>query len=104
VKSGKPPKASSLPEAPPVHWKATCSHFKNGSSSSQAFLLLRPQAKRLVLLDTQEEVLDARFLLENEKIHSGLMLDLKFHTVVVGERIISDSLDFGGAIAEVIKS
>jgi hypothetical protein len=52
----------------------------------------------------QEEVLDARFLLENEKIHSGLMLDLKFHTVVVGERIISDSLDFGGAIAEVIKS
>jgi hypothetical protein len=49
----------------------------------------------LVLLDSQEEVLDARFLLENERIHSGLMLDLKTHTVVVGERIISDSLDHG---------
>jgi hypothetical protein len=43
----------------------------------------------------QEEVLDARFLLENEKIHSGLILDLKSHTVVVGERTISNSLDYG---------
>jgi hypothetical protein len=57
--------------------------------------MLRPQAKRLVLLDMQEDVLDARFLLENEKIHSGLILNLKSHTVVVGERIISDSLAFG---------
>jgi hypothetical protein len=95
VKSVKPSNVSSLPEAPPVRWKATCSHFQNGSSSSQAFLLLRPQAKRLVLLDMQEEVLDAIFLLENEKIHSGLILDLKSHTVVVGERIISNSLDYG---------
>jgi hypothetical protein len=67
VKAPNPANVSALPEAPPVRWKATCSHFQNGSSSSQAFLLLRPQAKRLVLLDMQEEVLDARFLLENEK-------------------------------------
>jgi hypothetical protein len=42
-----------------------------------------------------EEVLDARFLLENERVHFGLILDLKSHTVVVGERIISDSLVLG---------
>jgi hypothetical protein len=35
------------------------------------------------------------FFLKMKKIHSGLMLDLKSHTVVVGERIISDSLEFG---------
>jgi hypothetical protein len=39
--------------------------------------------------------LDARFLLENERVHSGLILDLKSHTVAVGERIIADSLAQG---------
>jgi hypothetical protein len=39
--------------------------------------------------------LDARFLFENERVHPGLILDLKSHTVVVGERIISDSLVLG---------
>jgi hypothetical protein len=95
VRASKTNSVAPLPDAPLVRWKAACSHFQNGSSSSQAFLILRPQAKRLVLLDMQEEVLDARFLLENENIHSGLILDLKSHTVVVGERIISDSLAFG---------
>jgi hypothetical protein len=95
VRASKTHSVAPLPDAPLVRWKAACSHFQNGSSSSQAFLILRPQAKRLVLLDMQEEVLDARFLLENEKIHSGMILDLKTHTVVVGERIISDSLEFG---------
>jgi hypothetical protein len=32
---------------------------------------------RLALLDMHEEVLDARFLLEKERFHSGLILDLK---------------------------
>jgi hypothetical protein len=42
-----------------------------------------------------EEVLDARFLLEKERFHSGLILDLKSHIVFVGERIISNSLVLG---------
>jgi hypothetical protein len=54
VKSSIYLKAPSLPEAPPVRWKASCSSFNDGSSTFQAFLLLRPQAKRLVLLDTHE--------------------------------------------------
>jgi hypothetical protein len=95
VKSSISLKAPSLPEAPPIRWKASCSSFNDGSSTFQAFLLLRPQAKRLVLLDTHEEVLDARFLLENERVHPGLILDLISHTVVVGERTISDSLALG---------
>jgi hypothetical protein len=95
VKSSKVTSVSSLPEAPLVRWQARCSPIHDGSRSFQAFLILRPKAKRLVLLDMQEEVLDARFLLENEKVHSGLILDLKFHTVAVGERIIADSLDLG---------
>jgi hypothetical protein len=95
VKSSAAPKSSTLPEAPLVRWKASCSSFHDGSKSFQAFLILRPHAKRLVLLDTDEQVLDARFLLENERVHSGLILDLQSHTVVVGERIISDSLALG---------
>jgi hypothetical protein len=95
VKSHAIPQSSSLPEAPLVRWKASCSTFQDGSKSFQAFLLLRPHAKRLVLLDTDEQILDARFLLENERVHSGLIMDLQSHTVVVGERIISDSLALG---------
>jgi hypothetical protein len=95
VKSSKNTTAIPIPEAPPVRWKVSCSYFQKGSPSFQAFLILRPQAKRLVLLDMKEEVLDARFLLENEKVNSGLIIDLKCHTVLVGGRIISDSLDQG---------
>jgi hypothetical protein len=92
VNSSKHKNGAPIPEAPPVRWKVSCSLFQKGSPSFQAFLILRPQAKRLVLLDMKEEVLDARFLLENERVHSGLIIDLKSHAVLVGERIISDSL------------
>jgi hypothetical protein len=95
VNSSKASNVSSLPEAPLVHWKASYTPIQDGSRSFQAFLILRPQARRLVLLDMQEEVLDARFLLENERVHPGLILDLKSHTVSVGERIIVDSLAQG---------
>jgi hypothetical protein len=101
VKSSRPMVASSLPEAPPGRWRATCSSFHDGSRSIQAFLLLRPQAKRLVLIDMNEEVMDARFLLGDERVHSALILDLRSHTVVVGESFISDSLELG---AHMLKS
>jgi hypothetical protein len=57
-----------------------------------AFLILKPHAKRLVLLDSKEQVLDARFLLLNEKVRPGQLMDLNFFTVLVGQRVISDSI------------
>jgi hypothetical protein len=60
-----------------------------------AFLILKPNAKRLVLLDAKEQVLDARFLLLNEKVCSGLSLDMQVFSVLVGERISSDSIVHG---------
>jgi hypothetical protein len=60
-----------------------------------AFLILKPHAKRIVLLDSKEQVLDARFLLINERIKTGQFLDLKIFSVLVGERIVSDSIDQG---------
>jgi hypothetical protein len=35
-----------------------------------AFLILKPNAKRLVLLDSKEQVLDTRFLLLHETVSS----------------------------------
>jgi hypothetical protein len=60
-----------------------------------AFLILKPHAKRIVLLDSKEQVLDLRFLLIDERIKTGQFLDLKNFTVLVRERIVSDSIDQG---------
>jgi hypothetical protein len=43
-------------------------------------------------LDSKEQVLDARFLLLNEKVQSGQTLDLNVFSVLVGERVVSDSI------------
>jgi hypothetical protein len=43
-------------------------------------------------LESKEQVLDARFLLLNEKVQSGQTLDLNVFSVLVGERVISDSI------------
>jgi hypothetical protein len=40
-------------------------------------------------------MIDARFLLINEKVRTGVILDIKVCTVLVGERIISDSIEQG---------
>jgi hypothetical protein len=40
------------------------------------FLLLRPQAKRMGLIDHKEMAIDAIFLLKNERIFSGMVLEL----------------------------
>jgi hypothetical protein len=60
-----------------------------------AFLILKPNAKSLVLLDSKEQVLDARFLLLNETVCSGHTIDIQVFSVLVGERISSDSIDHG---------
>jgi hypothetical protein len=38
-------------------------------------------------------MIDARFLLINEKVRTGVILDIKVCTVLVGERIISNSIE-----------
>jgi hypothetical protein len=60
-------------EPPILRWKVQCSSFVSGDWSSwrPGFLILRPLAHRLVLLDNDEILIDARFLLENESITKG---------------------------------
>jgi hypothetical protein len=98
-----PPGFSSFLEAPPVRWRVCffpMDSSKNLKESKPplgrlAFLILKPHENRIVLLDSKEQVLDARFLLINERIRSGQFFDLKVYTVLVGERIVSDSIDQG---------
>jgi hypothetical protein len=96
-----PPGFSSFPEAPPVRWRASYADLVPHSGvrdskpdlNRQAFLILKPHAKRLVFLDSKEQVLDARFLLVNEKVNPGQLLDLNIFTVLVGDRVLSDSIE-----------
>jgi hypothetical protein len=71
-----PPGFSSFPEAPPVRWRVTYDPLVSSSLgletkpafAQSAFLILKPHAQRIVLLDSKEQVIDARFLLLNEKV------------------------------------
>jgi hypothetical protein len=91
---------SSFPEAPPVRWRVTYADLDPSSVKDDSkpflnrstFLILKPHAKKFVLLDSKEQVLDARFLLLNEKVRPGQLMDLTFFTVLVGGRVVSDSI------------
>jgi hypothetical protein len=95
-----PPGFSSFPEAPPVRWRVTYADLVAPSTnkdskpafSRSAFLILKPHAKRIVLLDSKEQVLDARFLLINEKIQPGQILDLTVFSALIGDRVVSNSI------------
>jgi hypothetical protein len=54
-------------------------------------LILRPLAQRLVLLDNDELLIDARFLLENESISKGSQIELPVHKVIIGDQIPQSS-------------
>ena len=56
------------------------------------FLLPRRCAKRLVLLDFDEQVIDARYLIEGELVSSGNMIELSYHKILEGDRIFSEVL------------
>jgi hypothetical protein len=75
----------------PLRWKAWCSSFVNGNWSAErpGFLLLRPLAKRIVLLNQEEVLIDAHFLLEGETISNGVKIELPIHRVRVGDLILS---------------
>jgi hypothetical protein len=49
-------------------------------------------AKQIVLLNQEEVLIDAHFLLEGESISNGAKLELPVHRVIVGE-LISYSKD-----------
>lgn len=95
-----PPGFSSFPEAPPVRWRVTYADLVTSSNNKDskpalnrsAFLILKPHAKRIVLLDSKEQVLDARFLLLDEKIQPGQLINLTVFTALVGDRVVSDSI------------
>jgi hypothetical protein len=44
-------------------------------------------AKRLVLLDDDGTLIDARFLLEGELIDSGVAFEMPVHKVIVGKKM-----------------
>jgi hypothetical protein len=46
-----------------------------------------------VLLDAKEQVHDARFLLLDETVCTSHSLDIQVFSVLVGQRISSDSID-----------
>jgi hypothetical protein len=86
----------------PLRWKVSCSPLGlHSASSKSAFLLLQPQAKRLILLDLDEVIIDARYLLENEKVLTGCTLEMTAHKVCVGaslnvndvRKVQNDSVD-----------
>jgi hypothetical protein len=69
------PADSSLARSPscnskPLRWKVSYlpSGALSGVSPKSRFLLIRPQAKCLILLDLDEVIIDARYLLENEEV------------------------------------
>ena len=69
-------------------WHVTCSTLSSDVlDNSPGFLVLYTIAKRIVLLNCDKVVIDARFLLQDEKVSSGVILDLVVKRVMVGEQI-----------------
>ena len=65
------------------------STIQDGSIPKSAFRILRPEARRLVLLDREEVVLYARYLLQDEEVCSGYSIDMPVHKVLIGDQILS---------------
>jgi hypothetical protein len=78
-----------LSEPSPLRWNAICSSLVKGewTPNRPSFLILRRSAKRMILLDHEDVLIDARFLLENEVIKPGLSLEMPVHKVIVGSEI-----------------
>jgi hypothetical protein len=87
---------SPWPDKEPVSlkWKVWCSSFVNGAWSVDrpGFLLLRPLAKRVVLLNHENVLIDAHFLIELEVLAAGTKIELPVHRVTIGEPINGDSV------------
>ena len=78
---------------PPLRWKVKIifsdAFLDLWEKPLDAFLLLRRKAKRLVHLDSEEVVLDARNLLEGEFVSVGATIEISYHTIKIEERISS---------------
>jgi hypothetical protein len=78
-----------LKEPSPLRWNAVCTSLVKGewTPNRPAFLILKRSAKRMILLDHEEVLIDARFLLEDEVIKTRLSLEMPVHKVIVGPEI-----------------
>jgi hypothetical protein len=77
----------------PLRWKVSCSPFglHPGFPPQAAILLLRPQDKRLILLNLDEVIIEARYLLENEEVLPGHPGDDWWHGVDdVNDRLVGN--------------
>jgi hypothetical protein len=90
-----PPGFSSFSEPPPLRWRVTFSPVGKMDvkipMGRSGFLLLKPMANRLILVDPKEQIISARFLHQDEHINIGSVLDINDHSVLVGECIGSPS-------------
>jgi hypothetical protein len=77
-------------DQPSWRWKVTFkTAFRSRNRRSYpGFLFIRPQAKRLVLLDDQDVTVDARFLRDGKFISSGMTLEFACHVAFVGDRVL----------------
>jgi hypothetical protein len=57
-------------------------------SPKPAILLLRPQAKRLILLNLEEVIINVWYLLENEEVCPGITIEMTTHIVTVGSSLL----------------
>jgi hypothetical protein len=83
-----------LKEPSPLRWNVLCSSLVMGewTPNRPAFLILRRSAKRIILLNYEEVLIDAHSLLEDEVIKPRISLELPVHKVIVGSEISNSIL------------
>src|SRR4051812_22134001 len=90
---GRSPTISGSDEDTGLKWHALCSSLPTDDlETSKGFLMLFPSSKRLVLLNHNEVVIDARYLIHGEVVASGISIDLQVKRVVVGTQIFPSPL------------
>jgi hypothetical protein len=94
-----PSSSESLARSPsakcnPLRWNAMCSPLGllDDANQRKCWLLLRPKAKRMILLDSDEVIIDAKYLLENETISPRCTIDMTALQLFVGESASSSEL------------
>jgi hypothetical protein len=73
-----------------LKWRGSCLPVGSHSdfSPKPAILLLRPQAKRQILLNLEEVIINVRYLLENEEVHPGITVEMIAHMVTMGSSLL----------------
>src|SRR3954467_11004617 len=89
---GGSPTISGSDEDTGFKWHALCSSLPaDDLEPSKGFLMLFPSANRLVLLNHNEVIIDARYLIQGEVVASGVTIDVQVKRVIVGTHILPKS-------------